>query len=229
MKYLLLVFSFIISVAFAYPQFMNKKDSNIPFGVGYENIVITDSGRFYKPNAGPTDRLKYRPIEIDAWYPASASKSNSFIQYGELIKLLELRSNRFQEDTIYNGLASDSVQYICANLKIADTAKLIHLKTNSCRNAEAIQQKFPLIVYMCSFNGMSYENINLFERLSSHGYVVACITSVGRYPGNMSMNPADLMEQVQDGLAAINFLKKENNIDTTRIGIVGYRWGSWLH
>ncbi len=35
---------------------------------------------------------------------------------------------------------------------------------------------------------MSYENLHLFEKLAGHGYIVACITSVGRYPGNMSMN-----------------------------------------
>jgi len=72
---------------------------------------------------------------------------------------------------------------------------------------------------------MSYENISLFEKLVSHGYVVACITSVGRYPGNMSTKNEDLMEQVWDGSFAVHLLKSWNNIDTNKIGLAGYSWG----
>ena len=72
---------------------------------------------------------------------------------------------------------------------------------------------------------MSYENISLFEMLAAHGYIVACITSVGRYPGNMSTKKEDLMEQVWDGSFAIHILKSWNNIDPDNIGVAGYSWG----
>ena len=78
---------------------------------------------------------------------------------------------------------------------------------------------------------MSFENINLFENLASHGYVVACITSVGTYPGNMSMKKNDLMEQVGDGAFAIQLLKNKNNTDSNQIGSIGYSWGglaAWI-
>ena len=78
---------------------------------------------------------------------------------------------------------------------------------------------------------MSFENINLFENLASHGYVVACITSVGTYPGNMSMKKNDLMEQVGDGAFAIQLLKNKNNTDSNQIGSMGYSWGglaAWI-
>jgi CarboxypepD_reg-like domain/Dienelactone hydrolase family len=78
---------------------------------------------------------------------------------------------------------------------------------------------------MCAYNGMSYENLQLFEFLAAHGYIVACITSVGRYPGNMSTKPADLMEQVNDGYFVMNYLKPMALIDSTKIGAIGYSWG----
>ncbi len=139
--------------------------------------------------------------------------------------MLQERSNRFQNDTVYNNLTAGLVQYFCSNLNIKDTAKLTQLNTCSYRNADKANGKFPLIVYMCSYNGMGYENINLFEWLASHGYIVASITSVGKYPGNMSTRPADLMEQVYDGAYAIKYLKASDNIDPTETGLIGYSWG----
>src|ERR1700720_3519630 len=128
MKYSLLLLSNIISVTFAYTQPINKKDVSKLFSVGYENIITTDSGRIYKPNTRLTDKFYYRPVEIDVWYPAINPKSDSIIQYGELLNLLEQRSNRFQDDTVYKGLTAELVQYLSINLKISDTTKLTHLK-----------------------------------------------------------------------------------------------------
>ncbi len=153
------------------------------------------------------------------------------MRYGEFLNLLEQRSNRFQDDTVYKNLSSDLVQYICANLNIRDTSAMTNYKTASWLNAEPVIQHFPLIIYMSSYNGMSFENINLFENLSSHGYIVACITSVGTYPGNMSMKKTDLMEQVGDGAFAIQLLKNKNNTDSNQIGAIGYSWGglsAWI-
>jgi hypothetical protein len=71
----------------------------------------------------------------------------------------------------------------------------------------------------------------MFEWLATHGYVVACITSVGRYPGNMSMKKEDVLEQVEDGAFAMHLLKSRNKIDSNRMGLIGYSWGglaAWI-
>lgn len=196
---------------------------------GYRNMITTDSSRTYKPGTSASEKLHYRPIEIDVWYPAQELNSKSPIRYGEFLNLLEQRSNRFQDDTVYKNLGSDLVQYICANLNIRDTSALTNYSTASWLNAEPVIRHFPLIIYMSAYNGMSFENINLFENLASHGYIVACITSVGSYPGNMSMKKNDLMEQVGDGAFALQLLK--NNTDSNQIGIMGYSWGgpaAWI-
>jgi hypothetical protein len=199
-------------------------DSLYQYNVGYQSIVTTDSSRTYKPGVSLSDKFSRRPIEIDLWYPAVNSKSKKSIQYGVYLNLLEQRSNRFQDDTVYKSLTAELVNYLGVNLAITDSS-LIHMKSSSYLNAEAVQQHFPLILYMCAYNGMSYENLHLFELLAAHGYMVACITSVGRYPGNMSTKPGDLMEQVNDGYFVMNYLKSTVRIDSAKIGTIGYSWG----
>ena len=187
-------------------------------------MVLTDSARHYKPGAHSGDRLYYRPVELDCWYPAASAEANP-MHYGEFLTLFQGRANRFQDDTIYTGLAGETATYLCAGLGIKDTVSLMNLATRSYRDASPIPGRFPLIVYMCSYNGMCFENTRLFEILARRGYIIASITSVGRYPGNMTTDPADLREQVADGLFAIDMLRKSGAIDTAGIGLIGYSWG----
>ncbi len=221
----LLISLLILSGTKAFSQNMNKENDPTLYNVGYQNIITTDSSRTYKPAISKSDKFYYRPVEIDIWYPAINIENKSPVPYGEFLYLLEQRSNRFQNDTVYKSLTTDLVQYLSINLHIGDTSKLTHLKTSSYLNAAAIGKQFPLILYFSAYNGMSYENLNLFEWLAGHGYVVACITSVGRYPGNMSINSADLLEQVYDGYFTMNLLKTKVNVDSTKIGAIGYSWG----
>ena len=72
---------------------------------------------------------------------------------------------------------------------------------------------------------MGYENIQLFEDLASKGFVVVSINSIGRYPGDMTMKNEDMMEQVKDADYAIQLLSKDEQVDISKIGIVGYSWG----
>jgi pimeloyl-ACP methyl ester carboxylesterase len=215
MRYLLCLF-FICEITPAQSQL---------YRIGYKNLILTDSSRTYKPGTQSTNRLHYRLLEIDLWYPAAPSASTSPIEYGQLLQLLQDRSNRFQDDTVFTNITQGLVASLCAGLNITDTAAFTHLRTNSYENAAPVRQPFPLIIYLCSFNGMSFENVHLLENLASHGYTVASITSVGRYPGNMSTDPADLWEQVKDALFAIDELKKADNVDQDKIGVIGYSWG----
>jgi hypothetical protein len=112
-------------------SFLNSQSQSIHsakkqeiFDIGYRNIILTDSARHYKPGAPNSNKLYYRPVEIDLWYPAIISNFNHSIRYGAFLNLLEERSNRFQDDTMYTSISSDLVQYLSANLKITDNSKL---------------------------------------------------------------------------------------------------------
>jgi hypothetical protein len=208
-----------------FSQSSPKPESSTDFKVGYTNIITIDSGRIYKQNTSTGTNLHFRPIEIDFWYPAIEPSTSLPEQYGYFLNLLQQRSNRFQDDTIYNEMTTGLIEYVSSNLHIRDTSALMRLPTVSNLNAIPYPKRFPLLVYMCSYNGMSYENLALFEWLAAHGYLVACITSVGRYPGNMSTRLSDLMEQVADADFTILYLKAGKQVDTTRIGAIGYSWG----
>lgn len=191
---------------------------------GYRNVICVDSSRRYEPSAHLGDRLYYRPIEIDCWYPAKAGRESP-VRYGDFLRLFEARADRFQVDTVYSGLADQMARYLSAGLGFSNTASLTDYVTQSYPGATPVKGQFPLIVYMCSYNGMCFENIPLFEGLARHGYIVVSVTSVGRYPGNMTMDPADLSQQVADGSFAIRALNRSGLVDTSKIGLIGYSWG----
>lgn len=74
---------------------------------------------------------------------------------------------------------------------------------------------------------MGFENYALLEHLAENGYIVVSISSIGRYPGDMTNKKADMMEQVYDAESAIKALKNnhELNVDFNKIGLIGYSWG----
>jgi hypothetical protein len=200
----------------------NKSES---YKAGFKTIHTVDRSRIYKPDTETTDYLHYRPIDMDIWYPADSSATDTSIVVHDLLGLLEQRANYYSASNIGNGIAGQLGQYFCDGFKCSDSTRLLHFKTNSFKNATAVDGKFPLVIYMTAFNGMSYENFALFESLAKNGFIVVSVSSIGRFPGDMTMKNADLMEQVNDAVSAINLLKQNPNIDFTRIGIVGYSWG----
>ena len=71
---------------------------------------------------------------------------------------------------------------------------------------------------------MSYENYLLFESLVKNGFVVASVSSIGRYPGNMTMDVEDVSEQINDTKFIINTLTKKSFVSGD-VGLVGCSWG----
>jgi pimeloyl-ACP methyl ester carboxylesterase len=194
------------------------------YKVGFEVISTWDSSRTYKPNTSVSDKLHYRPIDIDLWYPADITSSDTTASFTDLVYLLEQRSNFYDDTRKYDGLTEELLQYICAGSNCTDYNILKRVKTNSYVNAKPIEQQFPLIIYLTGFNGMSYENYLLFESLARRGFVVASVSSIGRYPGNMTMEPEDVFEQIKDAEFIMDYVAKRNIVSQV-MGLIGYSWG----
>jgi hypothetical protein len=199
-------------------------DNEIPY-VGFKVIQAVDQSRIYKRESDTTDYLHYRPLDIDLWYPAKANQSDSMLVFRDILGLLEKRANYYTASNAAHGLTKQLAQYFCDFYKCPDTTALLNYKTRSFFDAQAIDKKFPLVVYLASYNGMGYENFSLFEDLVRKGFVVVSINSIGRYPGDMTMKNEDMMEQVNDAVASIKQLEAYRNIDFSKIGIIGYSWG----
>jgi dienelactone hydrolase len=221
MKLILLL---IITITFSHCSTIGNKPTTT-YKAGFKTIHTVDKSRIYKPNTDTTDYLHYRPIDIDIWYPADSSTTGTMLLVHDLLGLLEQRANYYTASNAGNGLAAQIAQLFCTGFKCSDSTALLRFKTNSFKNAATANGKFPLVIYMTAFNGMSYENYTLFEALAKKGFVVVSISSIGRYPGDMTMKEADLMEQVNDAATALSVLKQDQNIDFSKIGIVGYSWG----
>jgi len=204
----------------------NEKNTDSgTFIAGFKTIQTKDSSRIYKPNSDTSDYLHYRPLDIDIWYPAVASSKDTTLYFRNLLGLLETRANYYTASNVGNGFAKQMAHFFCESLKCSDSSKVLNFKTDTYKNALPAKGKYPLVIYLSSFNGMSYENFTLFEQLAMKGFIVVSISSIGRFPGDMTMKKEDLMEQVNDAISALHVLKGSNNIDFGRIGIVGYSWG----
>ncbi|MCF0060229.1 alpha/beta hydrolase [Dyadobacter chenwenxiniae] len=200
-------------------------DSTMVFQVGYRSISFADSSRTYRPGVEQSDPLYFRPIDIDLWYPAKPVVSDSILKFGYFLQLLQDRANFYSAPQKFDSLPTTVAKSFCDGFGCSQPALLLQSPTHTFNRAKPVSQEFPLVVYFASFGSMGYENYLLFESLASQGYIIACVNSIGRYPGDMTMKNADLMEQVRDADQIMNRLKLDNSIDTTKIGVLGYSWG----
>lgn len=214
-------------VVLASHTFCQVKQSKL-YHAGFTVKALKDSSRIYKPNTSINDSLHFRPVELDIWYPSNEESSKP-LHYGALFNLFEERANRYQGDKRYTGIVDELAQQIIATLNKDQVDKdiLLKRKTNSYSDLSPIQEKLPLIIYMAGFNGMGFENSMMLEELAMQGYLVVSVWSVGRYPGNMTNNKLDMMEQVHDATFALKYITENSpfNVDIDKVGVIGYSWG----
>ena len=218
-------FLLIVFLTFSYCNYSQSNTNT--FQIGFETVTLLDSSRIYKPDTTEKELLHYRPVELDIWYP-SLEQSDENLIFGDLFGLFEERSNRYQEEDV-TGIIKELAQYYAVGLglDVEDGDKLLNIKTDSYRSIQLARGKFPLIIYMAGYNGMGFENYKILEKLAENGYFVLSIWSVGRYPGNMTNDKLDTMEQVYDAEFAIDFLKNNYQfyLDFDNVGVLGCSWG----
>lgn len=195
---------------------------------GFKSFQLKDSTRIYKPNTELTDSLHYRPVDLDIWYPSNEKKGKA-LKFGDLFSLFEQRAINYQDNEDYTGIINELAQmYVVEMGAGTNSQKLLNIETNSFANLEPSATKCPVIVYMSGFNGMGFENYKILEELAQNGFWVISIWSVGRYPGDMTNQKEDMLEQVHDAEFAIRYLKENTSLDVdfNNIGIAGCSWGS---
>jgi len=198
------------------------------YKAGFKTLQLVDSARIYKPDTRNTDRLHYRPVDLDIWYPSNDSENATTLKFRDLFQLFEKRAVNYQDNEDYSGITEELARFYVAGLNLGtDGDKLLNIETTSYDNPEPSAARHPLIIYMAGFNGMGFENFKLLEKLAQNGYIVVSIWSVGRYPGDMTNEREDMLEQVYDAEFALKHLRRNNPVraDFEKIGIVGCSWG----
>jgi hypothetical protein len=199
------------------------------YRAGFATVHLVDSSRTYKPGTSPSERLHYRPLDLDIWYPAIISEVAESMLFGDLFRLHEERAVAYQDETEYSGLSDELIMYLAAGfgLEAMDGKRLLKKRTSSYSGARMAAGSFPLIFYMAGYNGMGWESYRLLEQLAENGFVVVSISSIGAYPGDMTNSLENTLEQVYDAEFALSFMEQSNRFqaDMARKGILGLSWG----
>ena len=209
--------------------FSGFSQENPQYRAGFATVHLVDSSRTYKPGTSPSERLHYRPLDLDIWYPVLTEEVAEPMLFGDLFRLHEERAVAYQDETEYSGFSEELIMYLAAGfgLEAMDGKRLLKKRTSSYSGAPIATGSFPLIVYMAGYNGMGWESYRLLEQLAENGFIVVSISSIGAYPGDMTNSLENTLEQVYDAEFALSFMEQSNRFptDMARKGILGLSWG----
>jgi hypothetical protein len=205
------------------PLFFACRSTTPHYVSGLQILYKYDSTRTFDTTAPGTPRY-YRPVKIDLFYPATAAKGQA-LSFGDLLDQYEKRMNfDLPLDSCKKSsraLAGMFAEYF----KIDSLNKMLAYPTGITYNPAPAHEKFPLIIYAAGMNGSAWENALLYEQLTQQGFVVAVISSVGKFPGYMS-EATDIEEQVKDILFARKFLGDSLSfVDATNTGLLSWSLG----
>ena len=93
------------------------------------------------------------------------------------------------------------------------------------RDAKAVNERFPLIIYAPSFSAMSWENADLCEYLASHGYVVVASTDMGASARVMTNDLEGIDAQARDISFLIGYARTLPDAELSEIAVAGFSWG----
>jgi len=168
----------------------------------------------------------YRPVKIDVFYPSTErpDTNSEALTYGDIVDMYEQRMNFNIPLDSCKKTSLELAKAFAGYFHVAPATKFLQYKTAIYNNLALPVKKHPLIIYAASMNGSTFDNPVLFDSLANNGYVVAVVSSVGKYPGYMS-TAGDVDEQVQDILFTIKKMKAMPYVDADNIGIVSWSMG----
>lgn len=185
-------------------------------------MVLKEYDSSRKFNAASAD--PWRPVKIDIFYPSEEKPQRQPLTYGDFLDMYELRMDYHVPMDSSKKTSLMLAGMFAEYLHLDSPTAILKYKTAIYDDLKKPAEKLPVIIYAASMNGSSYENVFLFDSLARHGYVVAAISSVGKFPGFMS-GAADMEEQVLDILFAARKLRNLPFADTSRIGVLSWSLG----
>lgn len=204
------------------------------YDVGFKVVQQYDQSRSYRPGVdavtGEPDRgHQGRPIQTLIWYPAS-SPGRPLI-YADYLDLAG-NDDRFDLDKVQATRIAEQAlrEYVPYGASTADIARIRAEPVHATADAPPAARKFPLIVYAPSDASHAFENDMLCEYLASHGYVVIASPSHGAHvpymtDGSISETVENTRAQAADIGFLIGYANAMPNVDSAKVGVVGFSWG----
>lgn len=199
-----------------------------PFAVGFRTIYrfdLTRTWRRTRPYAHPfAPDLNGRPIRVSVWYPAMLNGNSRQMRYEDYLK-----TGKEKEFADLDKILEARDRLIAGLSVPPDRLRdLMATRMNAFNDAPPAAGRYPLVLHFGGLDDAS--TINLFvlaEFLASHGYVVATVPLLG--PTNertpQTRTPADIERTITDLEFAWSILRKEPNIDETKLGVTGHSLG----
>ena len=184
----------------------------------------TDSTRYFDTTAAGRSHHLFRPVKIDLYYPSTLNDTSHPLTFGEILEMYEQRLNYDVSRDSCRKTSLNLVNAIAEYLGVTDPLKILAFNTGIYENLPLPDKKYPLIIYAAGMNGSSWENPLLFDSLAKAGYIVAAVSSVGKFPGYMTA-AEDLDEQVRDIMYVKRKLKTLPFIDDKKIGLMSWSMG----
>ena len=215
----------ILPALFAFIIFFLSCNSitSLNYYTGLKVFKDFDSSRTFDTTS-PNAPMHYKPVRIDLFYPSDEKPVKPALIYGDIMDMYEQRMDYYTSIDSCKKVSAQLAKMFAEYLHVDSASKLLNIKTEIFKDLELPSKKFPLIIYASSMNGSSWENSFLYDSLAHHGYVVAVISSVGKFPGYMS-GATDMEEQVNDILYAIKKMKSFDFIDSNKIGLLSWSLG----
>ena len=221
-----LFFMLIISSFTLFPQEYSSFFNDLipgPYTPDFRHEEKIDYSRSY---LSPIDgTIVPRKINAYIWYP-SVQNNSERMQFNEYVQLAAEDLGMKEEDK------TDEWPYIPIPVQLEkgmsreQLKQLWDAKTESIKNNEPAEGKFPLIVLG---QGLYYESplsqFVLCEYLASNGFVVITSPLVGTYYRLVNINPNDVEAQIRDMEFLLSVAVNLPYADKQKIGVCGYDLG----
>jgi dienelactone hydrolase len=205
---------------------------NVTFGphpVGFRVVHQYDYSRVYKPafdlEGKPVTGERARPIQTLIWYPAQPDSSAQTILYGRYFELLATEEN-FDDESKRNAAAKAAAFMVDIWEVKRDKFEAEWMRpTRAYWEAKAAPGKFPVVIFAPGFSAPAFQNSDLCEYLTSHGYVVVASPDMGAHTRTMTGDVAGIQTQAADIEFLIGYLHTLPQADLSQIAVSGFSWG----
>ncbi|WP_196140837.1 acyl-CoA thioester hydrolase/BAAT C-terminal domain-containing protein [Aliikangiella sp. G2MR2-5] len=210
-------------------QFLDPQLKKGDFSVGYKRATINDFSATAAPRfdyqGNQIEQKHYRTVPVSYWYPSKDGTGSeqtlrnyvySYAPGKGTDEITDIDRQKAIEN--FNGYPLQQ------GAKEEDLANLLSSPVVAKKNAQPINQRFPLIVIPGGF----YANFFVAptaEFLASHGYVVAYINDSASTGIAGYANEKDLLWRLADLKLAINYLAQKPFVQWNNIGVWGYHSG----
>ncbi len=194
-----------------------------------ENLEISEKVELSGNLKFGVHEVGFRQIKVDQdtsllinlWYPAK-EKRKKLVLSG----YLNYKNDKSQEDLLYqisNAVGGTDSLFSKDSLEL-----LLNAQMYASLNTETEQGKFPLLIWTMRYGTVEYQNL-ISEYIASHGYLVAFAEDIPNTPfpwmlpsSNDKVNAFN--KQIRDINTAIAFLKLQDNIDTSKLGVLTWSY-----